>query len=702
MNLTESEGHLQEILTKVGNFCLISIAIWVIVELIVQFAWRSTFAYQSGLPPLGLGGNLYDRNLCSGGTDQCPTLSNLLVLIIGGIPVAMPTVLSVTMAIGATQLSRKQAIVTRLTAVEELAGMDVLCSDKTGTLTLNHLSIDQDEIFPVGGTDPGELLFDAALAARYEDGEPIDVCIVESLGDKKEELKNFELIQYVPFDPVSKRTIAKLRTKDNIVFWTCKGAPQVILRMAHNSAELKSSVEDKINEYAVRGYRALGVARSNSGDVPLEQCVWELVGLLPLYDPPRHDTSETIQNAMSMGIAVKMITGDQLAIAKETARQLNMKTEIYTTEVLKEEVVEGNISLNDLIERSDGFAEVFPEHKYEIVRRLQDCKHIVGMTGDGVNDAPALKKADIGIAVAGATDAARAAADIVLLAPGLSVIIDAIVGSRKIFQRMKNYAQYSIAMTIRIVFTFGLLTTIYNWYFPPLLIVILALLNDGTILTISKDRVKPSPHPDAWRLKTLFILAFIYGCYLATSSIILFEIASQSSGWFPAMGLLDLDRNTYEGAARLRGLIYMQVSISGQALIFVTRTKTWSFLQRPSYLLLGAFFAAQIAATLIGVYGFRAFPGYDITRVVGNVVNTNTTIWGRYSMLGAGWGYALVAWVWCIVWFIPLDIIKLIANFFEMNRISWWGNRTVFKTHLNFGNPYYGRQSTRTATIPRY
>ena len=669
---TESEGHLQVVLKQVGNVCLITIAVWVIIELGVQFGLRGTSSWANSQPPLGLFGNLYGQSLCQGGANNCPTLNNILVIIVGGIPVAMPTVLSVTMAIGATRLSKKQAIVSRLTAVEELAGMDVLCSDKTGTLTLNHLSINQAELFPLGGADPFQILMDASLAAKVEDQEPIDVCVVEALGDRKAELENFELVHFTPFDPVSKRTIGKIRDKKTgTIFRTCKGAPQVVLKMAHNKDEISTAVQAKIEEFGVRGYRALGVARSDDGDVPVEQCKWTMVGLIPLFDPPRHDTGETIRNAIAMGIVVKMITGDQLAIAKETARQLGMNTDIYPTAMLIEGEKDSSKaeSINELIERSDGFAEVFPEHKYEIVKRLQDMKHVVGMTGDGVNDAPALKKADIGIAVAGATDAARAAADIVLMAPGLSVIIDAIVGSRKIFQRMKNYAQYSIAMTVRITFTFGLLTTIYNWYFPPILVVVLAVLNDGTIMTISKDRVTPSPRPDAWRLKTLFMMSFVYGLYLTLSTIIVYIVASADNSWFNQIGAISLARSTYEGASRLRTFIYLQVSISGQALIFVTRTRRISFLDRPAWIVLGAFVIAQLVATLIAVYGFMGYPGYSIDTYA-DAPDEFSVLWGRDSALGCGWGNALIAWIWCIVWYLPLDVIKLTAEFISNRRFQ--------------------------------
>jgi H+-transporting ATPase len=263
------------------------------------------------------------------------------------------------------------------------------------------------------------------------------------------------------------------------------------------------------------------------------------------------------------------------------------------------------------------------------------------MTGDGVNDAPALKRADIGIAVAGATDAARGAADIILTEPGLSVIVHAIIGSRKIFQRMKNYATYSCTTCVRIVTTFALLTLIFDFYFPTLLIVIIAILNDGTIITISKDRVKPSKSPDQWKLGGVFFKALIFGLYLAASSLILFGLADRTN-FFSHFALPDL-QGDFE---RLRGVMYMQVSISGAVVIFLTRAHRWFFMERPGILLCIALVFSQVAATLIGVYGF---PGYP---------------WGEdMEMKGCGWAWALGVWIWCVIWFIPMDPLKLVTGF---------------------------------------
>jgi H+-transporting ATPase len=279
--------------------------------------------------------------------------------------------------------------------------------------------------------------------------------------------EEYKLNKFVPFNPTDKYTIAHVTDPSSgETFRVMKGAPQVVVRNCWNKDAIEELCTGKITEYALRGFRGLGISRAEGDGSSGTR--WELVGLVPLFDPPRHDTKDTIDRCLEMGIKVKMITGDQLLIGKETAKQLGMGTNMFTTEELLKAkqggtLVAGHASVEDLIEEADGFAEVFPEHKFMIVQVLQERGHMVGMTGDGVNDAPALKKANVGVAVADATDAARGAADIVLTQPGLYTIVGAVIGARMIFQRMTTYARYTVAMTFRICFTFGLLTVIYNW-----------------------------------------------------------------------------------------------------------------------------------------------------------------------------------------------------------------------------------------------
>nr|AKG55563.1 plasma membrane H+-ATPase [Hevea brasiliensis] len=638
---TNNVGHFQKVLTAIGNFCICSIAVGMAIEIIIMYP-------------------IQHRNYREG-------IDNLLVLLIGGIPIAMPTVLSVTMAIGSHRLSQQGAITKRMTAIEEMAGMDVLCSDKTGTLTLNKLTVDKNliEVFP-NGIDKDTVVLLAARASRIENQDAIDASIVGMLSDPKEARAGLTEVHFLPFNPVDKRTA--ITYIDNNGDWRrcSKGAPEQIIDLCEPMGEVKEKAHKIIDNFADRGLRSLAVARQIVPEKTKESTggPWEFVGLLPLFDPPRHDSAETIRRALDLGVNVKMITGDQLAIGKETGRRLGMGTNMYPSSSLlgdsKDESIAG-IPVDELIEKADGFAGVFPEHKYEIVRKLQERKHICGMTGDGVNDAPALKKADIGIAVADATDAARSASDIVLTEPGLSVIVSAVLTSRAIFQRMKNYTIYAVSITIRIVMGFMLVALIWKFDFSPFMVLIIAILNDGTIMTISKDRVKPSPMPDSWKLKEIFATGIILGTYLAIMTVIFFYLAHDTDFFPQKFGV-----KTIKGIhAELTAALYLQVSIISQALIFVTRSRSWSFMERPGILLVSAFIVAQLVATIIAVYAS----------------------WGFAKIEGIGWGWAGIIWLYSIITYIPLDILKFMIRF-ALTGKAWDNllqNKTAFTTKKDYG-----------------
>uniref|UniRef100_A0A1D1ZCK1 Plasma membrane ATPase n=1 Tax=Anthurium amnicola TaxID=1678845 RepID=A0A1D1ZCK1_9ARAE len=503
VDTTESVGHFQKVLTSIGNFCICSIATGMVLEIIVMFPVQHR-AYRDGI-------------------------NNLLVLLIGGIPIAMPTVLSVTLAIGSHRLSQQGAITKRMTAIEEMAGMDVLCSDKTGTLTLNRLTVDRSliEVF-TRDMDKDTIILLAARASRVENQDAIDTAIVNMLADPKEARANITEVHFLPFNPVDKRTAITYIDSDGNWHRVSKGAPEQILNLCEEKQKISGKVHAAIDKFAERGLRSLAVAYQSIPEKSINSkgAPWTFCGLLPLFDPPRHDSAETIRRAFNLGVCVKMITGDQLAIAKETGRRLGMGTNMYPSSYLFGHDRDENeaLPIDELIEQADGFAGVFPEHKYDIVKILQEKNHICGMTGDGVNDAPALKKADIGIAVSDATDAARSAADIVLTEPGLSVIISAVLTSRAIFQRMKNYTIYAVSITIRIVLGFALLALIWEYDFPPFMVLIIAILNDGTIMTIAKDHVKPSLRPDSWKLNEIFATGIVIGTYLALVTVLFYWV----------------------------------------------------------------------------------------------------------------------------------------------------------------------------------
>jgi H+-transporting ATPase len=540
------------------------------------------------------------------------TLQFALVLTVAAIPVAMPTVLSVTMAVGARNLAKKEAIVTRLAAIEELAGVDILCCDKTGTLTQNKLTLGKP--FCLDGTTADLIILSAALASRAEDKDTIDLAVIHGCKDT-EAIKSYQVTHFLPFDPVHKRTEATIKSTDGKNFKTTKGAPQVVLQLASNATQVKAEVEKAINEFAAKGFRSLGVARTN------EQNEWQFLGVLPLFDPPRDEAKTTITTAGKMGLKVKMVTGDQIAIARETASVLGLGTDILDASCFGDTKQRDSAALTESIEKADGFAQVFPEHKYHIIDVLQKPGHIVGMTGDGVNDAPALKKADCGIAVSGATDAARAAASIVLITSGLTVIIDAIKESRKIFQRMNSYAIYRIAETLRVLFFMTLAILVFNFYpVTAVMIVIIALLNDGAILSIAYDNVHYKNAPETWNMKLVLGISTVLGIIGVVSAFGLFYLGER---------VFHLDRS------HIQTLMYLKLSVAGHLTIFLTRTRGpfWSI--RPAKILVFAVCGTQVVATLIAVYGLFMTP--------------------------LGWGWAAFVWAYALTWFLINDRVKLLA-----------------------------------------
>jgi H+-transporting ATPase len=575
-------SHFQKAVLKIGDY-LIIIALVLVVLVLVVTLFR--------------------------GDPWLTTLRFLLVLTVASIPVAMPTVLSVTMAVGAQQLAKKNAIVSRLAAIEEMAGIDILCSDKTGTLTLNQLTL--GEPFCVGNTAPEALILNASLASRNENEDPIDLAVIAGL-KPEQSLKDYNIIHFQPFDPVGKRTEATVENTNGDRFKVTKGATQIILALSTNVDQVQPQVDQAIAQFAQRGFRSLGVARTDDRDN------WQFLGVLPLFDPPRSDSQMMIDEVGKLGVNLKMLTGDQQAIARETAHQLGLKGEILDASLLEKVAPHQSGQLTDAIETAAGFAQVFPEHKYHIVDVLQQRGHLVGMAGDGVNDAPALKKADAGIAVSGATDAARAAADIVLLTPGLGVIVEAIQESRRIFQRMNNYAIYRITETIRILLFMTLSILVYNFYpVTAIMIVLLALLNDGAIISIAYDNTRPANRPETWNMPIVLGLATILGITGVVESFGLLYLGER---------FFHLDRDI------LQTLIYLKLSIAGHLTIFVTRTKGpfWSI--KPAGVLLGAVLGTQILATLIAVYGIFMTP--------------------------LGWAWAGFVWGYALIWFLIEDWVK--------------------------------------------
>lgn len=574
-----SISHFQKAVVRIGNYLIILAAIMVSAVFIAALFRHAN--------PLQI-------------------LQFALVLVVASIPVALPAVLTVTMAVGAIALAKREAIVSKLVSIEEMAGVDVLFSDKTGTITKNELTVAEAQAF--GSFQIDDALLYGTLASREENHDPIDDAVIakaKQVHEVADVLPRYNIVDFKPFDPVSKKTEATVEGRDGARFKVSKGAPQVVLSLVPNNQEIADKVNEVINKFASKGHRALGVIKQD------EKGFWQFVGLLAIYDPPREDSAETIKTAQKMGLTVKMVTGDHIAIAKEIAQEVNLGTNIVPASSL---VDKPDSEVKGIIEAADGFAQVFPEHKYRIVELMQENGHIVGMTGDGVNDAPALKKADAGVAVAGATDAAKSAADVVLTKPGLSVIIDAIKESRKIFERMTNYAVYRIAETSRVLIFLSFAILAFNFYpLTAVMIVILALLNDVPIMTIAYDNVRVQEKPVRWNMRGVLIVASLLG----------------ATGVISSFGVLLIGLEVFHlSASTLQTLIFLKMAVAGHLTIYLARTGVNHFWKRPlpASILFIATEVTQVVGTLFAVYGvFMAPIGWSLAAFV--------------------WGYALLSFL---------------------------------------------------------
>ncbi|GMT41327.1 MAG: metal-transporting ATPase [bacterium] len=643
----EERSHFQKMVIQIGNFLIIITVILVLIIIMV-----SLFRHENFLEIARFA----------------------LVLTIAAIPVALPAVLSVTMAVGAMNLARKQAIVSKLTAIEELAGVDIFCSDKTGTLTENRMQV--AEPVTLDGHSQTELFELAALASKRENNDPIELSIFHYIEENIPDidLNRFKQNHFTPFDPIGKHTKAEIECGEQY-FTALKGATQVLINMAALSDEQIVAINQLVDQLAFKGYRTLAVGKK------VDDGALEIVGLIPLYDPPRADSRQVIADMRNYGVRVKMVTGDHMAIAKEVGQLLGLEGEtirshqltgsgsqellalaaamataiyrclnkevsraqakhftdkvmesvkqLYDTRLLDREFIHTHESaIIDMIEDVDLFAEVIPEDKYLIVETLQKGGHIVGMTGDGVNDAPALKKADCGFAVSNATDAARAAADIILTAPGLSVINDAIKQARITFERMRSYSIYRIAETIRIILLMSLAIVVFNFYpISALMIIVLALLNDIPILAIASDNTKVDPNPVRWNMPEILTISSVLGIAGVISSFLLFYILLQ-------MKISD---------EVIQSLFFVKLVVAGHGTIYNTRTDNWFWKKPyPSWLLFNSIFSTAILGTLIAVYGIFITP--------------------------IGWEYAMWMWAYALSWFVFNDVVKIATYRFLRDR----------------------------------
>ena len=507
-------------------------------------------------------------------------LTFAVIFLMGAVPVALPAVLTIVQAAGAMELAKKGALVTRLDSIEDAASIDVLCLDKTGTVTQNKLTVTESiSFFKHSKEDVVRL---AALSSREEGMDPIDLAVIGYAGSAAIDLNAYKQISYTPFNPSIKRTEAIVAT-DGKRFKVIKGAAQIVISMCHELD--KDTVEQAkgiIEEHSRKGYRALAVAVSKADDMDN----LEFAGILSLADPPRPDSKEMIEEAKKLGIKPMMLTGDNLAIAKEIARQVGIGGRIIRLADIED------LSENErvrIVGESDGLAEIYPEDKYKIVKLLQSRGHMVGMTGDGVNDAPALKQAEMGIAVSNATDVAKASASIVLTEPGISVIIDAVSISRKTYQRMLTWVINKVTKVIEFV---GLLTLGFFWLHKVVLsllgMALLVFANDFVTMSVATDNVKQTINPNKWNVRNIILASMIPGLLLiAEDTIMIFAgIKYFHLGW-----------------AELGTLVMLNLIFNSQFRVLIVRERRHFWSSVPSKGLL-AMVASTIAGfALLGVYG---------------------------------------------------------------------------------------------------
>ncbi|KAJ5665255.1 plasma-membrane proton-e [Penicillium maclennaniae] len=608
-------GHFEIVMDNIGTSLLILVMAWILA------AW--------------IGG--FFRHIPIASPPQQTLLHYTLSLLIIGVPVGLPVVTTTTMAVGAAYLAKKKAIVQKLTAIESLAGVDILCSDKTGTLTANKLSI--RDPYVAEGVDPDWMFAVACLASSHniESLDPIDKVTILTLREypKAREIlrRGWKTEKFTPFDPVSKR-IVTVATCEGIRYTCTKGAPKAVLQLTKCSKDVADLYKAKAQEFAHRGFRSLGVAVQKEGEE------WTLLGMLPMFDPPREDTAQTISEAQNLGISVKMLTGDAIAIAKETCKMLALGTKVYNSDKLIHGGLSGAMA-GDLCEKADGFAEVFPEHKYQVVQILQERGHLTAMTGDGVNDAPSLKKADCGIAVEGASEAAQTASDIVFLEPGLSTIIDSIKVARQIFHRMKAYIQYRIALCLHLEIYLVTSMIILNESIRVELIVFLALFADLATVAVAYDHASFELRPVEWQLPKIWFISVLLGILLALGTWVV-----RGTMFLPSGGII-------QNFGSIQEVLFLEVALTENWLIFVTRgIDTW-----PSFQLVVAILGVDALATIFCLFGW--FTNQDMKTDPADQFVESANGWTDIVTVVRIWGFSF-----------GVEIVIALV-YFMLNRVKW-------------------------------
>ncbi len=515
------------------------------------------------------------------GVNLLDVVSLALVLLVSAIPVALPTMFTITMALGSFELARKGVLVTRLSASEDAALMDVLCADKTGTITENKLSI--ADIAELNKYTKDEALIFGALASQKANQDPIDLAFFTALEDKKIKLDEYKQKKFIPFDPSTRKTEAIVEKKGE-TFRVIKGAVSAVMQACGTKEDEKVTIEQKMGVLANKGYRVMAVA------IGKEALATEIVGLVGLYDKPRKDSAKLIAKLRSLGISVKMLTGDSLPIAKQIAQEVGLGDKVLRMADVESTRSQDGMVAAEIVDKSDGFAEIYPEGKYRIVKGLQAEKHVVGMTGDGINDASALKQAEVGIAVSNATDVAKGSASVVLTEEGLSNVVNLVVTGRMIYQRILTWIFNKIVKTFQVVL-FVIVAFILTGLFvvSAFQVVLLLFLVDFVTISLSTDNVRPSEKPETWNITPLVKGATILGVASVLESL----------------GLLFLGLNYFglSNTAALNTFSFDMLLFGGLFTIFVVRERGNFWESKPSRPLLIAIIADILVSSIISITG---------------------------------------------------------------------------------------------------
>ncbi|MGC9132993.1 MAG: plasma-membrane proton-efflux P-type ATPase [Nanopusillaceae archaeon] len=446
----------------------------------------------------------------------------VISLLLFAVPVALPAMLTVSMAVGSYEMARNGALITRLSAIEDAASMTTLCSDKTGTLTYNKLTI--TDIYPLNNYKENDVILYGTLASEEANTDPIDLAFINKFEELNLNKNDYKILEFKPFDPSTRRTEAKVGYNDKI-FYVSKGAVNTIFNELCK-INIPEDIQKIVDEFAEKGYRTLAVAINENNK-------WIPVGLVALYDIPRKDTPELIKRLKELGIKVKMLTGDALPIAKEIGRQIGLDSnKIISGNELRKLLKENPQKAIEIIDNSEIFAEIYPEDKYYIVKALQDKKEIVGMTGDGVNDSPALRQAEVGIAVYNAADVAKSAASVVLTVEGLQGIVNLVEIGRSVYQRVVTWILTKINKTIEIAIFVMVVFLIFSLlYHKPLYILssidvlLFFFIIDFQTISLSTDNERGSKNPEKWNILKLVKYAGTMGIFTFSEIMLLLYIA---------------------------------------------------------------------------------------------------------------------------------------------------------------------------------